>query len=681
MRASCIGSVESSCALRWGTTRMRALTNALLPAVVTQWKNVLPPSTNVIGLVATSATGGGLGYVGAVGNPGFSANGATREGDFSIVWRHEVGHNWSLGHYDGGTPEGRTINSGNRLARLSGPEEAKVIAHRNARSNFLDKVGAYPFSIPPCASLDRATYLPQDTAIRIDVLDNDHDANGDALRISGFDFATALGGHVRRSAGTGIGGRDELLYTPPAIRSALTDHFAYRIADATGREAKGNVVTRLGSDAVLLAHYSMNANSGTVALDSSEYRRDATLENGASWTPGVIGGAIVFDGIDDELIADAPQVATDRFTVTGLIRRYGSQAANAGIVFARGGQMRACGFNFGDHNELRYHWNGDNWNWDSGLIVPDNTWTFVALTISPQGATLYMDSGSGLRSATRSGNHGAEPLDAALHIGRDPNSVSRSFRGAMDDIRIYSSTLGPKEIAVAATRLGSAADPNPPQLESRLTSQVHLIWNPSPKTVQSRVFFSADYRSVRDGRAEADRGTTTASLWTTPLLGNQSYYWRVDASDGTNWVAGPVWSFQVVAGATFAFTQNYGVGCSGSQNLVPKCSAAGLPRLGSQSFAIEVERARAQTAAALLIGADSADLAISGCSLLVRTPWISLPAIVTDLQGRGALPLPIGQDSALLGIRIFGQYLVLDTGAQLFGLASVSEGIHVAIGY
>ena len=108
--------------------------------------------------------------------------------------------------------------------------------------------------------------------------------------------------------------------------------------------------------------------------------------------------------------------------MTCWIRRNGSQAANAGIVFARGGQMRACGFNFGDHNELRYHWNGANWNWDSGLIVPDNTWTFVALTIAPQGATLSMDSGSGLRSATHSGNHGAEPFDAALHIGRDPNS-------------------------------------------------------------------------------------------------------------------------------------------------------------------------------------------------------------------------------------------------------------------
>ena len=61
-----------------------------------QWNNVLPASTHDVGLVATSAVGGGVAYVGVIGNPGYSANGASSAGDFTIVWRHEVGHNWSL---------------------------------------------------------------------------------------------------------------------------------------------------------------------------------------------------------------------------------------------------------------------------------------------------------------------------------------------------------------------------------------------------------------------------------------------------------------------------------------------------------------------------------------------------------------------------------------------------------
>ncbi len=519
-------------------------TGALLSEIGNQWNNVLDPGTHDIALVATFVTGGGLAAVGVVGSPGYSANDASIEGDFTIVWRHEVGHNWSLGHFDGGTPEGKTINSGNSLSRMSGPEQAKAIAHRIARSGFLDNLGPHPFEVPPYASLDRAAYIPQSTAITIDVLGNDHDVNGDSLAITSFDTSTSLGGFVTLSAGTGPGGRDELLYTPPTLATPQTDHFTYRIVDASGREALGNVMTKLTSDSGFLAHFAMDEVAGTVANDSSAYLRHATLENGPNWNPGLINGGIALDGVDDRLTADALDVSTANFTITGWVKRDGDQTGWAGLVFCRGGNTVA-GLNFGNANELRYHWDGGQWPWNSGLVVPDGVWTFVALAVTPTAATIYMDPGTGMQTATNTAAHNAEPFDATLVLGHDPHSSPRRFKGEMDDIRIYGDTLSPAEIIAIAAGLGTAANPTPAHLTSAMTSSVELSWTSSPAATNHRVYLSQIYSEVRDGLPTADQGLEPSSAWMTPTLVNGSWFWRIDTTDGTDWAQGPVWSFTI----------------------------------------------------------------------------------------------------------------------------------------
>ncbi|MFT5286224.1 MAG: hypothetical protein ACI8TQ_002392 [Planctomycetota bacterium] len=518
-------------------------TGDLLNEIGNQWNNVLAPSTHDIALVATSATGGGLASVGTIGNPGYSANGATTEGDFTIVWRHEAGHNWSLSHFDGGTPEGKTINSGNALSRMSGSEQAKAVQHRIARSAFLDNLGPNVVAIPPSASLDRASYLPQSSGLAIDVLDNDHDANGEPLAILSFDTSTQLGGAVALSPGTGPGGRDELLYTPPAVGMAQPDYFTYRIADVSGREALGNVVTTLTAESELLAHFTMDEGNGAFANDSSPYLRNAMFENGPFWDAGTIGGGITFDGVNDRLLADALDTTTNNFTIAGWIKRDGPQTDWAGIAFCRGGTT-ASGLNFGTNDELRYHWDGTHWFWNSGLVVPDNTWTFVALSVASNAATIYMDPGTGMQSATNVGTHTPEPFDGDLTIGHDPNSA-RHFKGTMDDIRIINRTLSPIEINALAAGLGSAANPSPLQLASITTPTVELDWTSSPAASNHRIYLSQTYTDVRDGLGAADQGLESSSMWRTPWLANGSWFWRIDTINGGDLAEGPVWSFSI----------------------------------------------------------------------------------------------------------------------------------------
>ncbi len=656
-------------------------TNALLGEIGRQWNSVLPSSSHDVALVATSATGGGLAAVGVVGSPGYSANGATVEGDFTVVWRHEVGHNWSLGHYDGGTPEGPTINSGNALSRMSGPEQALLLAHRSARAASLDRLGPHPTPIPPRASLDRMAYPPQSGPLRIDVLDNDHDANGEALTIAAVDGFSRLGGAVAVSPGTGPGGRDEVLYTPPAVPTAQSDWFSYSVVDTAGREGLGYVATALTGEDDLLAHYTLDQGTGAPAKDSSAYARHAAPSGAPVWAAGRIGGGIALDGVDDSLQAAALDQSIDRVTITAWVKRSGAQNGWAGIVFCRGGSTTA-GINFGTANELRYHWGGGHWQWNSGLVVPDGRWTFVALRVTPTAATLMMDDGSGLRTATNAATHAVEAFDDELNIGRDPHSASRTFGGVLDEIRIWRRDLTVGEVRALAAGFGPTANPIPDHLSTRNTSAVVLTWRPAPTAVNHRVYFSSVYADVRDGAPAADQGLVANNWWTTPLLGNGSWFWRVDTTDGVRWLEGAVWSFAVVPGPTIALAQAYGSGCAGSSGTAPSARALGLPRPGTAGFALELAAAPPNTTAALLISTqpDRRRLGTAGCALLLRAPAMPIAAVSTDPAGRAVAPMPIPTNPALLGARLFTQFGVTDPGGALFGVASLTNALHLTIG-
>ena len=193
-------------------------TGLLLNEVKNQWNNVIPVgTTHDIALVARPGAGGGLAWVGAVGtSTRYSSNATESNGDFSIYWRHEAGHNWGSSHYEGGgNPEGSTIMSNNSLSRFSSSELAKIIAHKATKTSILDNLGSYAVALPPRANMDRATFITGNS-VTLDVLANDSDSNGNAIDILSFVSPTPLGGTVTLSAGTGPGGRDQLVYTPPA---------------------------------------------------------------------------------------------------------------------------------------------------------------------------------------------------------------------------------------------------------------------------------------------------------------------------------------------------------------------------------------------------------------------------------------------------------------------------------
>lgn len=221
--------------------------------VATQWREVLPSGSEDVVLFASSRGYGGWGDLRMVGSPaGVTTNMPLEpfeEGDVSNIWRHEVGHNWGVSHFEGGTqtadqegrgPEWKTIMSGNQLSRLSVSEAAVILGYRDEIADSLDLRGPFTLPIPPRASMDRYIYIEGQ---RFDVLKNDHDSNGQPIVLADIESVSQLGGVVVRSVGSGPDGRDELTYRAPEdIGDWDYDRFTYRIEDSEGLQALGNVI-------------------------------------------------------------------------------------------------------------------------------------------------------------------------------------------------------------------------------------------------------------------------------------------------------------------------------------------------------------------------------------------------------------------------------------------------------
>ena len=268
---------------------------ARLTEVFNQWDSVLPgPKTYDMTLVINNSFTGnvGAGVAKTVGTfPAYSSNDTTEGiGDFSRAWRHEAGHNWGNQHYTGNAPEGGTIMSNNNLGRFSGPEQKLVLDAKKSNLNEFTSLGALKLLMAPNASLDSIlATIGSDTLI--DVLGNDHDANGDEISLVDVDKTSYLGASVQISEGKGVGGHDAVTYSSGKLSlTKNVDRFKYRIRDSSGLESVGYAYIRVGGVAgTFKQDFNAQPNGTPVFIDGSI----ATgLGESSDFKPSISNGAL-----------------------------------------------------------------------------------------------------------------------------------------------------------------------------------------------------------------------------------------------------------------------------------------------------------------------------------------------------------------------------------------------------
>ena len=97
-----------------------------------------------------------------------------------------------------------------------------------------------------------------------------------------------------------------------------------------------------------------------------------------------------------------------------------------------------------------------------GLFVPPEEWTFTALTVAAEVATLYLYDGFAMQAARNYDTYVALSWHVPFHIADQmqfgPMEESdRFFPGVIDDVRIYNRTLTPEEILYLALQ-GSGSE-------------------------------------------------------------------------------------------------------------------------------------------------------------------------------------------------------------------------------
>lgn len=118
-----------------------------------------------------------------------------------------------------------------------------------------------------------------------------------------------------------------------------------------------------------------------------------------------------------------------------------TQSSYAAIVSCASGVV--VNLNLRDNNELGLHWNGDYWSWSTGLTLPANQWSHVALVVSPTNLKIYLNGVAATNTATITAINLA---NRQWNIGRDRANSSRTFKGLIDEVCFYNRALSQDEL-------------------------------------------------------------------------------------------------------------------------------------------------------------------------------------------------------------------------------------------
>ncbi|MCP3933335.1 MAG: T9SS type A sorting domain-containing protein [Bacteroidetes bacterium] len=127
------------------------------------------------------------------------------------------------------------------------------------------------------------------------------------------------------------------------------------------------------------------------------------------------------------------------FSLTAWVKPNGIQEDYTGIFMNDG---VAGGFNFKNgNNTLAYHWPGGEWWWNSGLIVPADKWSHVAMVVNPSYVTLYLNGIPSIHNIV------LEPLDlTTCKIGSYHGWDGRNYNGKIDEVAVWDRALTQEEV-------------------------------------------------------------------------------------------------------------------------------------------------------------------------------------------------------------------------------------------
>ena len=208
--------------------------------------------------------------------------------------------------------------------------------------------------------------------------------------------------------------------------------------------------------AELLGYWSANTTGGQGSIlpnDQGNGDLDGELFEGAEYSSGGEGVtgqatdyAISFPGEDaDYASIPATEVEFEEITIATWVKGV-QTGAWAGLVVSRDG-AQPIGLDIHDFDgQPTYIWNDNaasSWSFVTGLQIPEDVWTFVGLSISPDAATFYVgEKGGSLDSISNEIEHLPQLNLTEWRLSEDDCcGGTRNFSGLMDDVSIWDHAL------------------------------------------------------------------------------------------------------------------------------------------------------------------------------------------------------------------------------------------------
>jgi concanavalin A-like lectin/glucanase superfamily protein len=204
-------------------------------------------------------------------------------------------------------------------------------------------------------------------------------------------------------------------------------------------------------DVGLVALYHFDETSGTTSADSSGNGNTATMEGGATFSPGVRGNAATFDGTDQYVMLPVGIVsALTDFSISAWIYQTRGAVGFGDRLFDFGTGETVNMFITTDGNALRYAVTTGGHPAEETLltsgILPLDSWQHLAVTQAGTTATLYHNGELAKQSTATTLDPAALGVTTQNWIGRSQYVKDHYLAGEVDEFRIYRRALSAAEV-------------------------------------------------------------------------------------------------------------------------------------------------------------------------------------------------------------------------------------------
>jgi hypothetical protein len=314
-------------------------------------------------------------------------------------------------------------------------------------------------------------------------------------------------------------------------------------------------------DPDLIGYWQFDEGSGTTTADRSLNGYTGTIYGGTTWTEGVYGSALQFDGSDSNVGTNLSLLNDlGAFTLACWVSG-NNTTVYAGII----GQNDLVEFGFTSENggQLGVWMAGNQWQFvGADYDFPYPSWHHVALTGDSSGVVIYIDgevaaSDPGAVSSATSGF----PFNIGGYVFND-ETQPQSLEGEIDEVFLFGRALTQPEIQSLMKGVGEypyALGPDPADGAMYPNTWVTLSWQPGDLAASHDLYVGDNFDDVNNGAGDTFRGNlpldTTFYFAGFPgyafpdgLVPGTTYYWRIDevndAEPESPW-KGEVWSFMV----------------------------------------------------------------------------------------------------------------------------------------